>query len=788
MGERLNHVLKSLYKNKKKTALFVFFFILIIPLFVLAQELEVEYPEIFGEKPETVQYGLPQYVKYIFNFAVALIGLIAFVALIWGGILYLGSAGKPERLREGKDRIFFALLGLIILVFSYIILTTIDPNLLIFDFPPLIPVLPEMKPWEPISIEEASLILEELPIGQMTKDNLWEKEKTERIEKLNLDLEKFLNEKIEISDSNLENNDFKLISDLNKYLKTVTDECRCENLTPICTKPQLGSLPIGCSGDPCQTDQADGVESDSARDKMNKAIEIDRDKIKTILDYQEKFTKEKDLLRQELRKFQEVQAEITSCQSNNKELILLNDYLNTKQIFEKQGDRVAIIKSYAEPKGNPITFYCTVGGTIFDDAYNPNYSSEETEGVVEGTGSYEIERVSCPIELPIGETLDKLRELAVLAVFKLERMSLLLADMARQTQEMTELVSQCNETNCDVACNCIPNPCYGCCSPVPCTICVPFCLSVCLQSVQVCHGEACPVAKIQEKIEQIKETEDKILGTSKIMGLIEEIKLVFPQIAYNLDDPKNQYNLKNLSTAAGLCYSSDIYNPDWTLSNCENAIGNYGPSGFQIADCHPRNLYCCSSKQEALSSPLIPLETDTSPIYIPIFKEFQPLPAVENCPFAWLCSDSVKRYNQYNDASEPLKQLLSCMRARLDRIEQREGLTKTIGLISAISDEKLYQETCGWEISPANPEDCSYNYELNRLKPRISAHYGGLICRNYHQSYAIDLDMSSDFQKAYIDEIIAAAKECSSEAYILDETTHLHIDISEANNCEAVDF
>ncbi|MDP2910261.1 MAG: hypothetical protein Q8N58_00520 [bacterium] len=779
--EKIKNFFLSLYK--KKTSLFVLFFILIIPLFVLAQELEVNYPEIFGEKPETVQYGLPQYVKYIFNFAVAAIGLIAFVALIWGGILYLSSAGKPERLKEGKDRIFFALIGLIILAFSYIILTTIDPDLLIFEFPPLTPVLPGMKQWEPITVEEASLILEELPIGQMATDNLWEKEKTERIKKLNLDLETFLNEKIEIKDSNLENNNFNLISDLNKYLKTVTDECRSENLTAICTKPELGSMPIGCDGDPCQTDQGDGVEPDSARDRINKAIAIDREKIKTILDYQEKFTKEKDLLREELRKFQEVQAEITSCQSNNKELILLNNYLSTKQFYEKQGDRVALIKSYAEPKGNPLTFYCTVGGTVFDDIYSASddldYGSEETDDTIKGTGSYEIERISCPVEVPTGETLDELRELAVLSVFKLERVSLLLADLAKQTQEMTESVSQCNSSDAEISCNCIPNPCYQCCSPIPCGPCVLFCRSRCLQGVGGCSGEACPVAEIQKKVEQIKETEDKIFKT------IEEIKLIFPGVAYNLNDPKNQYNLKNLSAAVGLCYSSDIYNPDWGLFNCENSLGYYGPSGYQIADCHPRNLYCCSAEQ---GNPPLPLETDASPIYIPIFKEFQPLPAVENCPFAWLCSDNVKNYNQYEDASEPLKQLLSCMRARLDRTEQREELTQTIGLISAISDEKLYQGTCDWEVSPENPGNCSYNYELNRLKPRISAHYGGLICRNYHQSYAIDLDMSSDFQKAYIDEIIATAKECSSEAYILDKTTHLHIDIGNANDCGSIDF
>jgi len=764
------------------------FLFLTIPLFILAQDLEVDYPEIFGEKPETVQYGLAQYGKYLFNIAIATIGIIAMIALTWGGIIYFSSIGNPDRMKEGKERIKSAGLGLVILLLSYLILVTINPQLVILNIPGLIPITFDYKTPEPIEVKQASLIMEELPLGQLVeKGSLWEEERIERIEKLNLELEEFLKQDIKVEDPNLTDETFNLISDLNKYLKTVTDECRCENLEPICTKPQHGALPIGCNGDPCQEKQTGRVEPDSARDRMNKVIAINREKIKIILEYQEEFNKEKDLARQELRKYQEVQAEIISCQTNNKELILLNDFLYTKQEFEKQGDKVAVIKSYTEPKGNPLTFYCTVGGTTFDTALSSPYDEEDygsEEIGVEGTGGYEITRVSCPVEIPVGETLDGLKELGVIMAFKLERMSLLLADLAEQVQEMTELVSECNETDCNISCNCLPNPCYMCCSPVPCGICVPFCRSICLQAVGGCHGKACPVAEIQEKVEQIKETEDKILGTSEIKGLVEEIKSIFPQVAYNLDDPKNPYNLKNLSTAVGLCYSSDIYNPTWNLMNCENAIGNYGPSGYQIADCHPRNFYCCSYNPEA---PLA-LETISAPIYIQMFKEFQPLPNIEGCPAGWRCSDGVARYNQYQDASEPLKQLLACMRVRLDRIEQRERLTQTIGLISAISDPKLYQRTCDWEISPNNPDDCSYNYELNRIKPRISAHYGGLFCRSSHQSYAVDLDMSSDFQKAYVDEIIAAAVECSPEVYILDGTTHIHIDIGEANNCGTVDF
>jgi hypothetical protein len=160
----------------------------------------------------------------------------------------------------------------------------------------------------------------------------------------------------------------------------------------------------------------------------------------------------------------------------------------------------------------------------------------------------------------------------------------------------------------------------------------------------------------------------------------------------------------------------------------------------------------------------------------------------DNCPLGWECARDVRYYNQYQDASEPLKQYLSCVRSRLNRIQQREELEQTIGLISYITDEKIYQGTCHWEAGPMETGGCSHIYDTKHQRARVSAHYGGTSCRDFHKSYAIALDMSSDFQLAYVDEIIAAAQECSPEAYILDKTTHLHIDIGESYGCQVNDF
>ena len=112
--------MKKKYQIITTSILLLFFSLLLINV-VLAQErpLETEYPEIQGFKPENVATNLPQYVKYIFNFAVALVGLIAFGVLVWAGIRYVTSAGKPEELKKSKKRIQASLLGILILLFSY---------------------------------------------------------------------------------------------------------------------------------------------------------------------------------------------------------------------------------------------------------------------------------------------------------------------------------------------------------------------------------------------------------------------------------------------------------------------------------------------------------------------------------------------------------------------------------------------------------------------------------------------------------------------------------------------
>ncbi|KPJ56466.1 hypothetical protein AMJ49_04785 [Parcubacteria bacterium DG_74_2] len=129
--------------------------------------LEIEYPEIAGEKPETTAIGLPTYVKYIFNFSLGIAGLIAFLSLILGGFCYLTSTGKPNKQKGCKDQILAGILGLIILLSSYLILTTINPQLVVFHLPPLETiVIPTPEPTMPTE-EERVFTYFQIPTGKI---------------------------------------------------------------------------------------------------------------------------------------------------------------------------------------------------------------------------------------------------------------------------------------------------------------------------------------------------------------------------------------------------------------------------------------------------------------------------------------------------------------------------------------------------------------------------------------------------------------------------------------------
>jgi hypothetical protein len=114
---------------KKLILLLIFLF----GTFSFAQE--VEYPKIPGVPTPTATTTFPEYVRYLFNFFVLISGIVALGVLIWAGILWLTSAGNPIQAGSAKRKAAGATFGLVLLFSSYLLITTINPNLSILKGP-----------------------------------------------------------------------------------------------------------------------------------------------------------------------------------------------------------------------------------------------------------------------------------------------------------------------------------------------------------------------------------------------------------------------------------------------------------------------------------------------------------------------------------------------------------------------------------------------------------------------------------------------------------------------------
>ena len=80
-------------------------------------------------EPPATQSTFQDLITYAFNYAVVIIGIAVFIMIMWGGFLWLTSAANPANISAAKRVIFNAILGAILLLSSYVILYTINPEL-----------------------------------------------------------------------------------------------------------------------------------------------------------------------------------------------------------------------------------------------------------------------------------------------------------------------------------------------------------------------------------------------------------------------------------------------------------------------------------------------------------------------------------------------------------------------------------------------------------------------------------------------------------------------------------
>lgn len=73
---------------------------------------------------------LPTYLAGLYKFAVGAAGIVALLAMIWGGYKWMFARGNAAQVEDARETIGSAVLGLILVFSSYVILSLINPKLI----------------------------------------------------------------------------------------------------------------------------------------------------------------------------------------------------------------------------------------------------------------------------------------------------------------------------------------------------------------------------------------------------------------------------------------------------------------------------------------------------------------------------------------------------------------------------------------------------------------------------------------------------------------------------------
>lgn len=99
----------------------------------------IHFPEVPGTESLKPAEGIPELIAFVYLVGLWLVGAAVFVQITGGGVRWLLAAGKPGEIEKAKTQITNAIFGLILLLSSFVILNTINPDLVngIFDLPPI---------------------------------------------------------------------------------------------------------------------------------------------------------------------------------------------------------------------------------------------------------------------------------------------------------------------------------------------------------------------------------------------------------------------------------------------------------------------------------------------------------------------------------------------------------------------------------------------------------------------------------------------------------------------------
>jgi len=87
--------------------------------------------------PATGSISLSMYLVGLYNFLVSIVGIVAVMMMIVGGMRYITAGGSSSAIGDAKDIISNAVAGLVIAIFAWVIVAAINPDVLYIKKPGL---------------------------------------------------------------------------------------------------------------------------------------------------------------------------------------------------------------------------------------------------------------------------------------------------------------------------------------------------------------------------------------------------------------------------------------------------------------------------------------------------------------------------------------------------------------------------------------------------------------------------------------------------------------------------
>lgn len=121
-------MIKNACKRINLKNAFSFFSVSLLVLTAFAGKVSADWGS--PSKPNNVPTDFDQAILNMTNWVLGFVASIAVMAIIWGGILYLTSAGDESQAETGKKTIKNGLLGLVICGIAYAIVVIIVETIL----------------------------------------------------------------------------------------------------------------------------------------------------------------------------------------------------------------------------------------------------------------------------------------------------------------------------------------------------------------------------------------------------------------------------------------------------------------------------------------------------------------------------------------------------------------------------------------------------------------------------------------------------------------------------------